>query len=80
MGFVRWTLDQVAEYLGLTIGETRELANAGYIHYARLAGADAEYFDAAALKEWRDGLGDRGDLGAAFLRDLLAQGVTRQHA
>ena len=80
MGFVSWNLGQVADFLGISVGETRELVDAGYIHYRHLASADAEAFDAAAIKEWRDGLADRGDLGASFLRDLLAQGVTRQHA
>jgi hypothetical protein len=80
MGAVRWTLEQVADFLGISVGETRELVEAGFIHYARLADADTEQFDADHVKEWRGALGDGGRRGAAFLRALLADGVTTQHA
>ena len=78
MASIPWTLEQVAEFLGISVGETRDLVDAGFIHYG--VHADVEHFDSAAVKEWRDGLGDRGKRGAAFLRALLADGVTTQHA
>jgi hypothetical protein len=80
MASIRWTLEQVADFLGISVGETRELVDAGFIHYGSLAGEDSERFDSAAVKEWREALGDGGHRGAAFLRALLADGVTTQHA
>jgi hypothetical protein len=78
MASIPWTLEQVADYLGISAGETRDLVDAGFIHYG--IRADSEHFDSAAVKEWREGLGDQGRRGSAFLRALLADGVTTQHA
>jgi hypothetical protein len=78
MGYIPWTLEQVADYLGISVGETRELVDAGFIHFA--THADAEHFDSEAVKQWRDALADGGKRGAGFLRALLADGVTTQHA
>jgi hypothetical protein len=77
MPSVRWNLDEVADFLDVTVGEARDLIEAGYLHYEELN--DEKSFDESAVKEWRRAMADGGARGGAYLRELLADGAV-QHA
>jgi hypothetical protein len=66
----RWSVDDVAEFLGLAVDEVRDLVNAGFLHPEEIARETS--FDAEAVKAWRRGLDDQGSRGAAYVRELLA--------
>jgi len=77
MTSLRWSLDQVADFLGVSIDEVRDLVEAGFLHYEEIT--DRKSFDAAAVKDWRRGLDDGGSGGAAYVRELLRTSAV-QHA
>jgi hypothetical protein len=79
MTSIHWTLEQVAEFLDISLDETRELVEAGFIHYAHVTDDTEKRYDASAVKDWRRGLGDGGERGAAYVRALLSDGAV-QHA
>jgi hypothetical protein len=71
---IQWSVVEVAKHLGISVTEVRELIDAGFLHCDDV---EELRFDAAAVKEWRRGLEDGGERGAAYVREVLAESATR---
>ncbi len=73
MPSIKWTLEQVADFLGVSTAEARELVQEGFIHFVKILGPRA--FDRSAVMGWRRGLIDGGRRGPAYVREILGTSV-----
>jgi hypothetical protein len=74
---VLWSINEVAQHLDVSAREVRDLVAAGYLHPDDI---EALRFDAAAVKEWRRTLEDDGEGGGDYVREVLRDSATMDHA
>jgi hypothetical protein len=64
-----WDIEQTAAFLDITTDEVRDLVDLGHLH---LDGTSVQMrLDAGHVRDWRRGLTDGGNGGAAYLRQIL---------